>query len=426
MKQNGHSEEVEGAGGQGSTGGPGLEVMAPAAAQSLRAALADALGSIKANTLKPLQFSRDLGLDKSLGWKISRFVTEDDAVLAFRHLPGRSGMKIVVDRLAASGVTSQLLDRVGAAVDELDKVIETHAGSRDTFDLMISALSPHLAKERNEDFRRLAYQGNSAIWGVQAKLQLAIHAVAPSATAGTVDMAIAGGLVDLRRLRSDVSWAVARSWRFSDSGETLHADNQRPIDPSEPANGPPVLRAFSTQPLPAMSMRTETGSGIRRYELDSGPIGNTGSCTCITGWKSVGEETIYRTEKDMHGEHLVSLSTPVETLYLDLYVHKDMPFAHDPGVHVFSQLPGGPLFPRDGLNAGKLNIPIEIVRLGGGLNGQAPSIINPEYPRHRELVETVTGSLGHTLSEFVGFRVRLSYPPIPTVALFRYTLPQRP
>lgn len=403
----------------------GLEVVAPAAAQSLRGALAEALGSIQANTLKPLQFSRDLGLDKSLGWKVSRFVMEEDAVVAFRHLPGRSGMKIVVDRLTASGVSEAHIDKISAALAELDKVIEKHAGSRDTFDLMVSSLSPQLSKERNEEFRRLAFQGNSAIWGVQARVQLAIHVVKPSATTGLVDLALAGGLVDLRRLRNDVSWAVARSWRFTDTGATIANDRHRPIDSDSPADGPPVMTAFSTNPLPRMSARRELDRPIVRYELDPGPIGNTGACTCITGWYNAGFETMYRTETDVYGEHAVSLSTPVECLYLELYAHKDLVFAHNPSVHVFSQLPGGPIFPRDGCNAGRLEVPMEIVRLGGGANRPAPSIVNPEYPRHRELVEATVASLGCGLSDFVGFRLRLPYPPIPTVATFRYELPER-
>lgn len=404
----------------------GLEVHAPAAAQTLRGALADALAAIRVNTMKPLQFSRELGVDKSLGWKISRFVTEDDAIAAIRHLPGRQGMKIVVDRLTASGVPSNLVDRVGNALSDFDRVIETHAGDRDTFDLMITGLSPQVSKERNEEFRRLAYQGNSAIWGVQARLQLALHVVAPSDIPGKVDLAIVGGLVDLRRLRSDVSWAVARAWRFSDTGETLKKPQQRPIDPDAPLNGPPVMKSFSTSPLPSMSARQEPDKPIVRYELDPGPIGNMGACTCITGWYDTGVETIYRNETDIHGEHLVSLSTPVETLYLELYAHKDMAFAHNPELHVYSQLPGGPLFPRDGVHAGRLDLPVEVIRLGGGVNGSAPSTVNPEFPRHRELVESAVRSLGKSPSDFVGFRLRLPYPPIPTVALFRYALPEKP
>ncbi|MFT3684690.1 MAG: hypothetical protein QM783_07120 [Phycisphaerales bacterium] len=402
----------------------GLEVVAPAAAQSLRGALAEALGAIRANTLKPLQFSRDLGLDKSLGWKVSRFVGEEDAVVAFRHLPGRSGMKIVVDRLAASGVPDAMLKRIGTALDDLDKVIEKHAGNRDTFDLMMASLSPQLAKERHEEFRRMAFQGNSATWGVQARLQLAIHAVAPSATTDTVDLAISAGLIDLRRLRPEVSWAVARSWRFSDTGETLNTLHQRPIDPAAPKDSLPIMTTFSTSPLPPMVARRETERPIVRYELEPGPIGNTGACTCVTGWYDQGVESIYRTETDVHGEHAVSLSTPAEALYFELYVHKDMTFAHNPTVHVYSQLPGGPTYPRDGINGGKLEIPLEIVRLGGGRT--APSTVNPEYTKHRELVEATVGALGRPLTEYIGFRVRMAYPPIPALAVFRYELPTRP
>jgi len=200
----------------------------------------------------------------------------------------------------------------------------------------------------------------------------------------------------------------------------------RPIDAAAPADGPPVMSAFSTQPLPPLIARQEPDRPIVRYELLPGPIGNTGACTCVTGWHDRGCESIYATEKDHHGEHAVSLSTPVEAVYLELYAHRDMVFAHNPTVHVFSQLPGGPLFPRDGELAGRLDIPVDLVRLGGGVNRAAPSTVNAEYPRHRELVEATVGSLGRPLHEFVGFRVRIAYPPIPTVALFRYALPPAP
>ena len=40
-------------------------------------------------------------------------------------------------------------------------------------------------------------------------------------------------------------------------------------------------------------------------------------------------------------------------------------------------------------------------------------------PRYRQLVETVFERLGHSATDFAGYRLRMRFPPIPTLAVFR-------
>lgn len=395
----------------------GLEIAAPAAARRLREALLESFGAVGVSASKPLQFSRELGLDKSLGWKVARFITEEDQIAAIRHLPGRPGMKILMDRLRTMPVPAGLVARVSQAIDELDQVITQHAGDRDSFDLMLQSLSPSVAREKHESFRRQAFAGNSAIWGVQARLQLAIHVVAPGKRPDELSLALSAGLVDFRRLRSDARWAIARRWRTTDAGGTV-GTGYVPMDPLAPKDGPPILTAFSTSPLPPLAAREEPDRPITRFEIDAGPIGNSGACTCITGWSNPDSASRYRDQSDQFGDHFTTLSTPVEVLYLELWVHQSLDFAMQPKLGVYSQLPGGEIYPRDGKEAGRLEIPVDVAPIMG-----EPS--TEDYPRHTELVATTLGALGGRVEEFRGFRVRMPYPPIPAAAVLRYELPSR-
>jgi hypothetical protein len=66
-------------------------------------------------------------------------------------------------------------------------------------------------------------------------------------------------------------------------------------------------------------------------------------------------------------------------------------------------------------------MPEEVV----GLGGQPPNMTTIEVPRYQELVEFTLARLGRSADEFHGFRHRVRYPTIPTVAVLRHPLLRR-
>ena len=58
--------------------------------------------------------------------------------------------------------------------------------------------------------------------------------------------------------------------------------------------------------------------------------------------------------------------------------------------------------------------------------GGPPVVATPHLPTYPKLVETVCARLDWNLSDFRGYRVVMSYPPIPAVLILRYPLPERP
>ncbi len=388
--------------------------------QDVRSSLAALVESVGANATQPQEISRRFGLDKTLTWKIARVICDDDTLAAAAHLPGRASVRNLVEALEKNGAPTASTAPVLAAMDRLEQMIATHAGDRGTFEVMLGTASDGLARRRGESARKLFYQGCSAIWGVQARVHTSLHFVAPNADPDFLDLGVVAGFVDFRRLRPNVSWSVAARSTFTSDGTPQSQGKIIPMDPALSPADMPILRRFCSDPLPELRSRPARNN-ITRFELAEGPVGNTAAATCLLGWVARGEVGKYRAEGDLYGEHIVRLSTPVEVLYHDLYVHRSLAFAMKPRIHIYSDLPGGPTFPYDGPDRGLLPVMEDIIDLGEG----PPNAAAGDIPNYRQMVLCAVERMGWTLDDFHGFRFRLRYPPIPTLCLYRYELPER-
>ena len=130
----------------------------------------------------------------------------------------------------------------------------------------------------------------------------------------------------------------------------------------------------------------------------------------------------YRSEDDTIGEHVARMSTPVEVLVHDLFVHQDLKHAFAPDVGLYSQLPGGPMYPGSGRNQGELPLHERVIDLGQGTSG----LMTLEVPQYKVMLQSVYDRLGWDADAFHGFRFKMRYPPIPSLAVLRYDLPESP
>ena len=131
--------------------------------------------------------------------------------------------------------------------------------------------------------------------------------------------------------------------------------------------------------------------------------------------------SMYATPDDRYGDLLVHVNTPAELLIHDLIVHKSLDYARMTESLVYSQLPGEPCYPADGRELGMLPIQGDHVDLGEELT----NLTTPEVPRYRSMVELAVSRLGHAPADFYGVRLRLRYPAVPSVCVFRFELPSR-
>jgi hypothetical protein len=317
------------------------------------------------------------------------------------------------------GAPADRVEALWSAHVDFERFIETHSGDRETLEMMASGAARKSAAKRLEAFRKDAYTGNSAIWGVHARVQFSLRLVAPSKTEGMLDLATIAGFAGFRRLRSDISWAITsiNDWDKQDSSSNRHFSRSFPLDPNIKRGDPPLLPEFCNQPLPRVAV-IEHPPRTFRYMLGGGEIGKTGTADVAMGWIDSGAVSATESYPGERGEHGTNLSTPAEWLIQDVLIHRDLDFARDPHICVYSQLPGGPQYPTAGPDAAILPVPAEVIDLGSG----PPDTTTPEIDRYDDLAQFAATRLGHSLSDFFGYRFRLRYPPIPSLAVLSHTL----
>lgn len=398
--------------------GPFLD-QANQAIHGLRRALVELVTTAGGDPMVPQEVAREFGLDKTLTWKISKIIREDEAAAAIVHVPGRKRMNSLISAMLKRGAPEASARSVWEAYDEFERLVEVQAGDRSTLDVMASTSPGRTTEKRLEQFRKSGFQSAAAVWGVRAQTQFSIHMMAPCELEGVVEELVICGFMGLQRMRPNLPWAISNAITFGTS-ET-DADACTPIHSDGLVNGGPILPQFCSEPLP--SIRTVKIEGInRRYELREGPVGQRAAVDVALGWRWPRQASMYGDSPDELGEHGVHLSTPVESSILELWVHRSFEFAMNPKSAIYSELPSGPRYPNEGPEAGRLPLQGEVADLGPGVSGATSTGV----PRSGEMVAFGAKCLGGKPEDFHGYRYRIKYPPIPTVAFLRHPLMQRP
>lgn len=391
-----------------------------AAAQGVRAAMTDLLASAGLGAFNSRELARHLGLNKNLTWKLSKIINGSDLYAAAQHIPGSAGMKLMLNAMRKAGAPSASIETAKAAIRNFERVVEVHTGDRATLEQMLANLAARPTRtEHLLQNRKQAYQGNSGTYGVRAKAQMAANILAPAATEGNVDVLQVAGVVGLRRLRHDARWLLFRRSSFNDDGtRALPADGEA-LDPRH-ARGIPLLADYCTDPIPKLEIvRTDQEA---QYELPPGPVGNTAAMNLIYGVVMRDTASIYRDEHNQYAELFCSVSTPAELLQFDLIVHEDFEWAMAPEPLLLNRMDGSPSHLTSGRERNLLPFTETVQELGRGVSRMSSA----HLPWYTKLLSDVFERAGWDSERFVGFRLTMPFPPIPSQAMLRAPLPERP
>ncbi len=389
------------------------------ALQRFRGALIELYSQAGADPGVPQDVSRRFGIHKNLAWKLSRVMGANDPFASIQHLPGDAGIDIALEAFNKSGVVSTTVNAVQSALSHLDDTIALHAGDRAHLELILDSMGLLGSPTQLVNSRELAFQGNSGIWGVQARARLTTGVVVPSKTdSDKLDIALVGGFLGFRRLRPDVRWSLFRFKGSNDDGSSRPVGFE-PIDSSDPGDVPRLMRRFCSASMPRIE--TVHSDGESEYILPGGPVGNLGSFDCYFG-EIVRSATMYQTEKDRFGEFATGIRLPIETLVFDLIVHKDVPMPSAPKLLVLGDANTSPDLPGRVKYSLELPITDPIVDLAGS----PPVVTTPLVPRYSDVMSAVYNRLGRAPSEFRGYRMLMKYPPMSSQVVLRWELPERP
>ena len=374
---------------------------------------------------RPVDIAERLGIDSKLAWKIANVIDGGDPFRAAQYVPGTAAFRIFLRAAANRNVPKALIASAKAAFGSYRDLVDTHAGSRPAFDMMLAGHAQEDCTRADLDHRRLMFLGSSYVWGLQARVVLRADLLAPSDDPMMFDAATIRGFIDLRRLRPNVPWRIARGYSADDAGGIHTSFVREPL--AAELNGTslmheaPLMPAFCSKPLPECR-RVDAPGGTIDYELVEGAVGNTGILTCVTGELLRRVEPRYRTGAYHDISQMLRMRTPCEMVIFDVLIHRSL-FGQriEPKLVVFSDLFAEQVGPR--YRAGDI-LPAQeqIEYLGMGLD-----VVGMEdVDRYPEMVKCALDRGGWDAEQFDVFRVRMKYPAIPTNLVVTHDLPDPP
>ncbi len=351
---------------------------------------------------KAADVGRALGLDKSLAWKVARFIRDEDPSRAARHMPGSGGVDIVIKAAGACGVGDDRIEAMRAADRALREFVEQHAGDRRSFEAMFAAGGGAGALE--QDVRRELFRAASAAWGVRARTQFLTLGLRPSLTvAGAIDFVKVGGFVELERLREDVPWIISRLTMNDDAGRDAHQVVREALEPSV-NGGMALLTRHCSHPVPPMRRFAE--KGVVYDELAPGSVGRRGATTVVMGERYIAVASHVRGPGNEWAVYPLTIRTPVEGMQFDLLLHPDL--AHFGPARVAKR---GLLEDRPRPAGGLMTLDTEAaasVRLGA-------DAVSLRVPRYGELLAEAFERAGWgEHAAYRAFRIDLDYPLVPS------------
>ncbi len=387
----------------------------------LKASLIRLYADLGLDPSSPQEVSRRFKLNKTLTWKLSKVIGSPNDLAAVAHVPGSGAIQIFLNKMRQAGGSPEAVEGVRRSAERFEEVIELHVGDRTTLELVLDGMAPG-STDRLEVSRKLAYRGNSGVWGVQARSRLMLNVLLPNADEpDKLDIATVRGYVGFRRLRPAVRWPLfqVREWSTGDDA-MLTSPRWSPIE--EEGAGPPganLMASFSSETLP--DIRPEQTPHGTDFVLMPGAVGNFGAIDCFQGEMMRGAVSRYRDDVDDVGEFGAAISVPVETLIMDLVVHEDLAFALDARALVFGRItPSGQHSPgEEDMSA------LPIVDEVRELSGRPPAMATPRIPNYPRLMAQVCERMGCDPAALRAVRLEMKYPPLGSHVVMRFELPER-
>lgn len=402
---------------------PAFETDAETALRTFQGALGEILDALNEHEGRSLQLARVLHIDKKLAWRIVRVVQSTDPFAAAQYVPGAAAFKLFIEAIAHAKVDASLITAAKEAFAGFERLVRVHAGDRGSLEMMLTACAKTDRKTIDLSHRRMAFRGNSYIWGAQTRTYLKLGLVQPNEEDETkVDLVTVHGFFNVRQLRDDARLTVARmkSSEYDADGRRIFA--YEPIIADEKSqHGIFLLDEFCSSPRPEIQL-LEADRGFVNYELEARGVGDTAAVTCVEASIVRGVASRFRDDKNLYSENCANICIPTETLIMDTLVRDDTFFGRveDYRSLVYGENLRRTFYPSPARSRDLLDIREPVSYLGRG-----PSVLHsPAVPKYPKLARYIFKQLGWEADRFDAYRCVLEYPVVPSTVVLQHDLPE--
>lgn len=387
--------------------------------RDLRAATADLFHAVGVDATRTRETARELGLNRGLAWRLSRVVREADSAVAISDVPGRPSIEKLIAACRERGAPESELQATMHAFDAYQQAVDACSGDRKTLAMMMANHGHVEPSAEQERARRKLFEGACSVWGGQAQVRFVTVFVFPSADDPTqLDAGHVTGFVGFRRL-SPRPWPLSYEAVHDDSG-TKVSFQKVPLDPNGVGEGElQLLSEFCDPPRPKIDV-CQNGD-FKRFDLAAGPVGNEGLTTCVFGSHLRQLYPRYSEAVNTAG-FMVLLTTPVELVVFDMFVHRDLGIEGPPRSQLLDRLK----FPHSNDESLFDEQSLPIAEEASMIRGGVRAAMHLRIPWYGRLLEYVGARIGHNLDEFDGSRFEMAYPPISTTLSRRFDLAKPP
>jgi hypothetical protein len=384
--------------------------------RQLRNAITGMFDSTRGGVRKSRDVQKLLGVDTRLSWQIFKLAGPGDALSLAPHVPSSSSMKRLLDAARERGISQQRVEHVRDAYEKFERLVETHAGDRTSFQSM--------ARGRNEDdetaqtdirHRKARFQADRHYAGAEVETLLACSIVHPGTEAGLFDYIPLRCRLGQRRLRPDADVVVDRflitDYESRPEGYGYESLDREALE----KHGALLLPQYCSEPLPRLRTTTEA-NGFTYARLDGDAVGRQSSADLVFGqiYRNAPLLDVVDGKRRWHTN--MQIVVPATMVIVDMLIHRSMPkwtykFAvHWQGPREFFD----PTSRMNDLHA--LPFGERITRIEGAATGAYLR----ESPRYLEMVGAVTSQFGWRLQDFDVYRLCIEYPLLYTALLLTF------
>lgn len=374
----------------------------------LQRAIASLLAATPGETRRAADVERTFGVDPKLGWQVHRIATSTKPLTTGTSVPAPISVEKLLKAAAKLGVSKEIVDRVEAAFEDFEKLVEDYAGDRDRFQTMVAPLLNEDSEALDLKHKKSIYRGMSHVTGVDAQADMFTTLMHPGDEPGTFCSIMIHTTVGLHRLRAGapLCMSIGRARLSGDNPWDCSEAIKPMVAPIAGNAGTYLLRDYCSRDL-ANEVRV-LGAGTM-YPLLEIPetLGRKNRITIATASLATGIK--WDEEQVLWSSPRILL--PSQVMISDVLFHPDVHPARHPvpskvSIYNNDRIGLGMGEPEHVMVTDLLNMHERCDYLGQGVD----LLIAPDAPRNVDMLAAICKAMNWNSEEFHAYRTRVEYP----------------